>query len=190
MEFIETAIPGVVRIKPTIFGDERGSFREQYRADQFAAHGLKTDFKQDNISKSCRGVLRGLHYQIIQPQIKLVTVIRGSVIDVAVDLRDGSPTFGKHVSVLLTDRNGEMLYIPEGFAHGFLVLEEDTVFHYKCSDYYNRDGERSLLWNDPEIGIHWPIDDPLLSEKDQKNPTLNAIPKHDLPSKYVNSESH
>src|SRR5690606_828215 len=122
-EFIQTAIPGVVRIRPKVYEDARGSFREQYRADLMRVHGLETDFVQDNISVSARSVLRGLHYQIVQPQVKLVTVIRGSVVDVAVDLRKGSPTFGRHVSVLLSDRNGELLYIPDGFAHGFLSLE-------------------------------------------------------------------
>ncbi len=181
MEFIPTAIEGVIRIRPIVFEDMRGSFREQYRSDLFERQGLTTHFVQDNISTSSRGVLRGLHYQIVNPQIKLVTVLRGSVVDVVVDVRKGSPTFGKHVSVLLSDRNKEMLYIPAGFAHGFQAIEEDTVFHYKCSDYYNRDGERSLVWNDPHIGIQWPIDSPLLSAKDLENPALNQIREQDLP---------
>ncbi len=181
MEFIPTAIEGVIRIRPTVFEDARGSFREQYRSDLFEMHGLHAHFLQDNVSTSSRGVLRGLHYQIVNPQIKLVTVLRGSVVDVAVDVRKGSPTFGKHVSVLLSDRNKEMLYIPAGFAHGFQAIEDDTVFHYKCSDYYNRDGERSLVWNDPQIGIKWPIDSPLLSAKDLQNPALNQIREQDLP---------
>jgi len=181
MEFIPTAIEGVVRIRPVVFEDARGSFREQFRSDLFEKHGLSPLFVQDNISVSSRGVLRGLHYQIVNPQIKLVTVLRGSVVDVAVDLRRNSPTFGKHVSVLLSDRNREMLYIPAGFAHGFQSMEDDTVFHYKCSDYYNRHGERALFWNDPQIGIKWPIDEPLLSPKDLENPTLERIPEQDLP---------
>ena len=189
MEFIQTAIPGVVRIRPKVYEDARGRLREQYRADLMREHGLETDFVQDNISVSARSVLRGLHYQILQPQVKLVTVIRGSVVDVAVDLRKGSPTFGRHVSVLLSDRNGELLYIPDGFAHGFLALEEDTVFHYKCSDYYNREGERSLLWNDPAIGIQWPVERPIMSEKDRVNPPLAAIPEHDFPLNSVTSKS-
>jgi dTDP-4-dehydrorhamnose 3,5-epimerase len=181
MEFIPTAIEGVVRVRPTVFEDARGSFREQYRKDLFEQNNLCPQFVQDNISISMRGVLRGLHYQIVNPQIKLVTVLRGSVVDVAVDLRRGSPTFGKHVSVLLSDRNREMLYIPEGFAHGFQAMEDDTVFHYKCSDYYNKEGERSLIWNDPQIGIKWPIFEPLLSAKDLENPTLERIPEQDFP---------
>lgn len=181
MEFIPTAIEGVIRIRPIVFEDARGSFREQFRSDLFERQGLTTHFVQDNISTSSRGVLRGLHYQIINPQIKLVTVLRGSVVDVAVDVRKGSSTFGKHVSVLLSDRNKEMLYIPAGFAHGFQAIEEDTVFHYKCSDYYNRDGERSLVWNDPHIGVKWPIDSPLLSAKDLENPALSQIREQDLP---------
>lgn len=181
MEIIPTTIKGVVRVCPLVFEDARGSFREQYRSDLFEKNGLKSHFVQDNISVSSRGVLRGLHYQIINPQIKLVTVIRGSVMDVAVDLRRNSPTFGKHVSVLLSERNREMLYIPVGFAHGFQAMEDDTVFLYKCSDYYNRNGERSLLWNDPNLGIKWPIDEPLLSTKDLENPILERISEEDLP---------
>lgn len=181
MEFIPTNIEGVVRIRPTVFEDARGSFREQYRSDLFEKHGLTSHFVQDNISTSSRGVLRGLHYQVISPQIKLVTVLRGSVVDVVVDLRKGSSTFGNNVSVLLSDRNKEMLYIPAGFAHGFQAMEDDTVFLYKCSDYYNRNGERSLLWNDPQIGIKWPIDKPLLSPKDLENPILERIAEIDLP---------
>ncbi len=179
----------MVRIRPRVYEDARGSFREQFRADLMEEHGLETDYVQDNISVSGRGVLRGMHYQIVQPQVKLVTVIRGSVIDVAVDLRKGSPTFGRHVSVLLSDRNRELLYIPKGFAHGFLALEEETVFHYKCSDYYNREGERSLLWNDPDIGIQWPVDRPVMSDKDRVNPPLKSIPEHDFPVNSVTSES-
>jgi dTDP-4-dehydrorhamnose 3,5-epimerase len=181
MEFIPTAIDGVVRIRPRVFEDDRGSFREQFRSDLFEMNGLESKYLQDNISISSRGVLRGLHYQIINPQIKLVTVIRGSVVDVVVDLRRGSPTFGKHVSVLLSDRNKELLYIPVGFAHGFQAIEDDTVFHYKCSDYYSKPGERALLWNDPQIGIKWPIESPLLSPKDLENPTLDRIPEEDIP---------
>ena len=181
MQFIPTAIKGVIRIRPVVFEDARGSFREQFRKDLFEANGLVSDFVQDNISVSSRGVLRGLHYQIINPQVKLVSVVRGSVVDVVVDVRRGSPTFVKHVSVLLSDRNREMLYIPEGFAHGFQAMEDDTVFHYKCSDYYSREGERSVLWSDPQIGIKWPIDEPLLSAKDHENPTLDRIPEQDLP---------
>jgi dTDP-4-dehydrorhamnose 3,5-epimerase len=181
MEFIPTAIEGVIRIRPTVYEDARGSFREQFRSDLFEKEGLITHFVQDNISTSSRGVLRGLHYQIVNPQIKLVTVLHGSVVDVVVDLRKGSPTFSKHVSVLLSDRNKEMLYIPAGFAHGFQSLEDDTVFHYKCSDYYNRNGERALLWNDPQVGIKWPIVEPLLSTKDLENPILERIPEQDFP---------
>lgn len=181
MEFLPTAIHGVVRVRPTVFEDARGSFREQFREDLFEKNNLISQFVQDNISISMRGVLRGLHYQVVNPQVKLVTVLRGSVVDVAVDLRKGSPTFGKHVSVLLSDRNREMLYIPAGFAHGFQALEDDTVFHYKCSDYYNREGERSLIWNDPQIGIKWPILEPLLSAKDLENPSFDRIPEQDFP---------
>lgn len=180
MEFIPTAIAGVVRIIPKTFVDDRGSFRENYRQNVFAEAGIRDQFVQDNISTSKRGVVRGLHYQVIQAQSKLVTVLQGSIVDVAVDLRKGSSTFGKYVSVLLSDQNKEMLYIPIGFAHGFQALEDDTVVSYKCSDYYLPSGERSLRWNDPQIDIRWPVLDSILSSKDKLSPFLRDIPDADL----------
>jgi dTDP-4-dehydrorhamnose 3,5-epimerase len=180
MDFFPTAIPGVIRIVPKTFVDDRGTFREQYRQNVFADAGIHDHFVQDNISTSKRGVVRGLHYQVVQAQSKLVTVLQGSIVDVAVDLRKGSATFGKYVSVLLSDQNKEMLYIPIGFAHGFLALEDDTVVCYKCSDYYLQSGERSLRWNDPQVGIQWPISDPILSDKDKVSPKLKDIPEVDL----------
>lgn len=180
MEFIETDIPDVIRIKPRVFEDERGYFKETYREQRFAEEGITDRFLQDNFSKSDKGVLRGLHYQIHQPQAKLVMVSRGAVLDVAVDIRQGSPTFGQHVAYELTDTNHEMLYIPIGFAHGFEVLTDDTIFQYKCSDYYNPSGERGIAWNDPELSIDWHTEEPVVSGKDRNFKPLKEIPKADL----------
>ncbi len=174
MKIIETSIPDVLIIEPKVFGDERGFFYESFNAAAFeAATGLKRQFVQDNHSKSQRGVLRGLHYQIQQPQGKLVRVVAGEVFDVAVDLRRSSPSFGRWTGVLLNAENKRQLWIPEGFAHGFVVLSETAEFLYKTTDYYAPEHERSLLWNDPELGIQWPIDEPpQLSAKDQAGKLL------------------
>lgn len=168
MKVIETGLPDVLIIEPKVFGDERGFFYESFNAAAFeAATGLRRNFVQDNHSKSQRGVLRGLHYQIQQPQGKLVRVVAGEVFDVAVDLRRSSPTFGRWTGVHLSAQNQHQLWIPEGFAHGFVVLSETAEFLYKTTDYYAPEHERSLLWNDPEIGIEWRIEqDPQLSAKD------------------------
>ncbi|MCA9055983.1 MAG: dTDP-4-dehydrorhamnose 3,5-epimerase [Planctomycetaceae bacterium] len=168
MQIEETDIPGVRVITPRIFRDPRGLFLETWQREKFAAAGLDVNFVQDNFSQSTRGTLRGLHYQIQQPQGKLVHVTRGKVMDVAVDLRRSSPAFGRHVAVELSSDDHRMLYVPPGCAHGFLVLSEDVDFCYRCTDYYAPQAERTLLWNDPAIGIEWPIDDePLLSDKDK-----------------------
>ncbi|KGK85177.1 MAG: dTDP-4-dehydrorhamnose 3,5-epimerase [Pseudomonas sp.] len=174
MKIIETSIPDVLIIEPKVFGDERGFFYESFNAAAFeAATGLKRQFVQDNHSKSQRGVLRGLHYQIQQPQGKLVRVVAGEVFDVAVDLRRSSPSFGRWTGVLLNAENKRQLWIPEGFAHGFVVLSETAEFLYKTTDYYAPEHERSLLWNDPELGIDWPLDTPpQLSAKDQAGKLL------------------
>ncbi|EIK54991.1 dTDP-4-dehydrorhamnose 3,5-epimerase [Stutzerimonas stutzeri TS44] len=168
MKVIETSIPEVLIIEPKVFGDERGFFYESFNAAAFeAATGLKRQFVQDNHSKSQRGVLRGLHYQIRQPQGKLVRVVAGEVFDVAVDLRQSSPSFGHWTGVRLSAENQRQLWIPEGFAHGFVVLSESAEFLYKTTDYYAPEHERSLLWNDPALGIEWPLDEaPQLSAKD------------------------
>lgn len=168
MNVIKTDIPEVLIIEPKVFGDERGFFYESFNAAAFeAATGVKRSFVQDNHSKSQRGVLRGLHYQIQQPQGKLVRVVAGEVYDVAVDLRRSSPTFGRWVGCHLSAANQRQLWIPEGFAHGFVVLSESAEFLYKTTDYYAPAHERSLLWNDPQIGIDWPIEEPpQLSQKD------------------------
>ncbi len=163
-----TAIPDVIIIEPKVFGDERGFFYESFNARQFADEtGLSANFVQDNHSKSAKGVLRGLHYQIQQPQGKLVRVVAGEVFDVAVDIRKHSPTFGQWVGVVLSADNKRQLWLPPGFAHGFLVTSDYAEFLYKTTDYYAPKFERSILWNDPAIGIDWPIaGEPVLSNKD------------------------
>ena len=154
--FTQTEIPGVVVIEPQVFGDDRGYFMETYQKDQFAAAGIDKEFVQDNQSRSTRGVLRGLHFQKNHTQGKLVRVTKGEVYDVAVDCRPHSATFGKWVGVTLSEDNKKMFYIPEGFAHGFLVLSDVAEFCYKCTDFYHPGDEGGLAWNDPEIGIQWP----------------------------------
>lgn len=168
MRVIETAIPDVLIIEPKVFGDERGFFYESFNLAKFeAVIGGKANFVQDNHSRSAKNVLRGLHYQIQQPQGKLVRVVQGSVFDVAVDIRKSSPTFGQHVVLELSAENKRMLWIPEGFAHGFLVLSETAEFLYKTTDYYAPEHERSIAWNDPDLNIQWPIQGaPSLSAKD------------------------
>lgn len=168
MKVIQTAIPDLLILEPKVFGDARGFFMESFNARSFQeATGLNVDFVQDNHSRSAKGVLRGLHYQIQQAQGKLVRVVRGSVFDVAVDLRKGSPTFGKWEGVELSEENNRQFWIPPGFAHGFLVTSESADFLYKTTDYYAPEHERSLAWNDPDVGVEWPLDGaPLLSAKD------------------------
>lgn len=170
MKVIPTAIPDVLIIEPKVFGDARGFFFESFNCRRFAElTGRKVDFVQDNHSRSAKGVLRGLHYQIQHPQGKLVRVAQGAVFDVAVDIRRSSPTFGQHVAVELSAENKRMLWIPEGFAHGFVVLSDTAEFLYKTTDYWAPEFERSIAWNDPAIGIQWPIQgEPTLSAKDQQ----------------------
>ncbi|HKJ32626.1 MAG TPA: dTDP-4-dehydrorhamnose 3,5-epimerase [Balneolales bacterium] len=181
MEFIPTDIPEVILIKPKVFGDERGYFMETYRRKIFKKHNIHVDFVQDNLSKSKKSTIRGLHYQILNPQAKLIMVTQGEVLDVAVDIRRNSPTFGRFVTARLSDKNKSMLYIPEGFAHGFQVLTDETIFQYKCSDYYNPNGERGIAWDDPEIGVQWIDDEYIISGKDQRNPRLKDVSADDLP---------
>ena len=171
MQIIETKIKDLLVIKPDVFTDERGYFFETYNKERFAQHGLDMVFVQDNESQSTRGVLRGLHFQ--KPpftQGKLVRVVKGAVMDVAVDLRKGSPTYGQWVSVVLTEDNKFMYWIPEGFAHGFVCLEDQSVFTYKCTNVYNMASEGSIRWDDPDLNIDWGIDKPILSEKDKVSP--------------------
>ena len=172
-KFNKTEIEGVYIIEPQVFGDQRGYFMETFKEKDFLDAGLNYRFVQDNQSKSRKGVLRGLHYQLHYPQAKLVRVISGEVFDVAVDLRKDSPTYGKWVGVVLSSENKKMFMIPRGFAHGFLVLSEEAEFVYKCDELYHPEDEGGIMWNDPEIGIVWPFDgEPLLSEKDNKHPSL------------------
>lgn len=174
-KFIKTSIEGIFIIEPTVFGDERGYFMETYHKKEFEENGLNVNFVQDNQSKSTKGVLRGLHFQYTQPQGKLVRVINGEVFDVAVDLRKNSATYGDYVSVILSEKNKKQLYIPPGFAHGFLVLSEEAEFTYKCTDFYNGQDEGGIIWNDSEIGIEWPLKEKKmkLSEKDKDWKSLN-----------------
>jgi dTDP-4-dehydrorhamnose 3,5-epimerase len=174
MKVIPTAIPDVLIIEPKVFGDERGFFFESFNQANFeAAINQQVNFVQDNHSKSVQNVLRGLHYQIQQPQGKLVRVVQGEVFDVAVDIRKSSPTFGKWVGEVLSADNKKQLWVPEGFAHGFVVLSETAEFLYKTTDYYAPEFERSIAWDDPDIAIKWPLDvEPTLSAKDQQAKTL------------------
>jgi dTDP-4-dehydrorhamnose 3,5-epimerase len=177
----ETSLPGVRLIEPQVFGDARGFFTELYREERYAEAGIGDRFVQDNLSRSARGVLRGLHFQHPRAQAKLVYVIEGEVLDVAVDVRLGSPTFGRWVSALLSQTNHAQLYVPAGFAHGFCVLSEHATFGYKCSEAYAPEHDRCVRWNDPAIGIEWPVSPPSLSERDAKAPLLSAIPREHLP---------
>lgn len=173
MKVEQTTLPGVLLLKPKVFGDKRGFFLETFRADTLHKAGLTVEFIQDNHSRSSKGVLRGLHYQLKQPQGKLVRVTRGEIFDVAVDVRRDSPHFGQWFGATLNDENMQMMYIPPGFAHGFVVLSDIVDFVYKCSNYYHPQSEQGILWNDPKIGIKWPIADVNLSAKDQTNPRLH-----------------
>jgi dTDP-4-dehydrorhamnose 3,5-epimerase len=173
MKIIETAIPDLVEIIPTVFGDHRCYFYESYNQKTFEDHNLHMTFVQDNQSLSSKGVLRGLHFQAPPfAQGKLVRVIHGSVLDVAVDIRIGSPTYGQHHGVILSGENKKMFWVPEGFAHGFATLEDNTVFCYKCTNYYHKESEGSVLWNDPELNIDWNVDNPKLSDKDEAGELL------------------
>ena len=182
MKFIETKIPGVLLIEPDIHRDARGFFLESWNLDRYAAAGLPARFVQDNLSRSSRGVLRGLHYQEPFPQGKLLTVLHGEVFDVAVDIRVGSPTFGQSVGVTLSADDPRYIYIPEGCAHGFAVTSETCLFAYKCTDYYRPQCEAGLRWDDPDLGIAWPIEAPALSAKDRAAPRLRDIPADGLPA--------
>jgi dTDP-4-dehydrorhamnose 3,5-epimerase len=181
LEIIKTSLPGVVIVKPRVFSDTRGFFVETYRQSVLAEAGIHENFVQDNHSHSSRGVLRGMHFQLLRPQAKLCRVARGEVLDVAVDVRVGSPTFGKWVSVVLSGENHLQLFVPKGFAHGFAVRSECADFLYKCSDYFEAADDRGVLWNDPAIGIDWQTESPILSEKDQRYPTLAETPREQLP---------
>ena len=182
MKVHETALPGVILIEPEVFGDSRGYFLEAWNVRRYAEAGLAQTFVQDNISFSRQGILRGLHLQNPRSQGKLVYVLAGEVYDVAVDLRRGSPHFGCWFGVTLSAQNHRQLYIPEGFGHGFCVLSESALFAYKCTDYYFREAEMSVRWDDPDLAIDWPVDNPALSAKDAAAPFLTEIPAARLPA--------
>ena len=175
MNVVETQLPGVLIIEPKVFGDHRGFFKETFQIERYQEAGIDLSFVQDNHSRSQRGVLRGLHWQKTRPQGKLVSCSVGAVFDVAVDVDQNSPTFGTYVGVELSAENHRQLWIPPGYAHGFCVLSETADFQYKCTDLYIPEDEGGLIWNDPELGIQWPIESPSLSEKDLALPTLDEI---------------
>jgi len=182
MDVINLEIEGVKLVKPHRFDDGRGFFQQTYHEKQYQEAGISSRFVQDNWSHSSKGVLRGLHYQLKNPQAKLVSVLRGEVFDVAVDIRRGSPTFGKWVGEVLSAENGCQLYVPEGFAHGFLVLSDTVDFLYKCSDFYTPGDEYGIRWDDPALGIQWPVEvEPVLAEKDLVASRLEDVPARDLP---------
>ena len=180
MKIIETSIPDVLLLEPTVHGDARGYFMETFRESWFKENGIDVRFPQDNQSRSVRGTLRGLHYQLKQPQGKLVRVVSGEVFDVAVDMREGSATFGQWAGDILSAENKRQLWVPPGFAHGFYVVSESAELYYKCTDYYCPEHEYSLLWNDPAVGIKWPLldDSPLLSGKDGTGLLLAEAPHY------------
>ncbi len=174
-------LPGVLLLEPRIFNDHRGHFFESYHQERYHAHGVPESFVQDNISHSKHGVLRGLHYQLGSPQGKLVMAVEGEVFDVAVDIRKGSPTFGQWAGTVLSSDNCRQIFIPEGFAHGFCVLSETATVFYKCTTYYAPAEERTIRWDDPALGITWPLTNPILSGKDRDAPTLSTMPEKELP---------
>ena len=180
MEITPTSIPDVLLLKPEVYADDRGFFLETYREEHLSDRGVDVHFVQDNLSKSQEGTVRGLHYQIEQQQDKLLMVMQGTILDVAVDLRRNSETFGQHVATELSSDNKHQLFIPKGFAHGFSVLSDSALVYYKCSDYYYPEGERGLYWDDPKLDIDWKVRDPIVSEKDQNQPNLDEIASKDL----------
>lgn len=181
MRLIETDLPGCVVVEPKVFGDDRGDFFESFNLDRLAPHGIAPRFVQGNVSSSRRGVLRGLHYQWPNPQGKYVSVLEGEVWDVAVDIRRGSPTFGRWTAVLLSAENKRHFWIPEGFAHGFVALSERAVFTYLCTAVYDPAADSNIRWDDPDLAIDWPVSDPSLSAKDARAPLLAEVPQDRLP---------
>lgn len=182
IEVISLDISAVKLVKPRFFPDDRGFFQQTYHYEQYRDLGIDVRFVQDNWSRSAKGVLRGLHYQLEHAQDKLVSVIRGEVFDVAVDIRQGSPTFGKWVGAILSEQNHHQLFVPKGFAHGFCVLSDEVDFVYKCSDFYAPGDEYGVLWNDSDINVEWPGSKFSVSEKDRAAPVLQDIPAENLPS--------
>lgn len=181
MKIRRTECPGVMIIEPAVFSDSRGFFMETFQEKRYRDAGIVDRFVQDNLSASTKGTLRGLHYQYPHAQAKLVQVFQGEIMDVAVDIRRGSPTFGKAVSVVLNDENRWQLYIPAGYAHGFAVLSDSAVFSYKCSDFYAPENEGGIIWSDPALNIQWPVENPILSDRDSNHSRLGEIPPEKLP---------
>jgi dTDP-4-dehydrorhamnose 3,5-epimerase len=182
MKVIQTSLPGAFVVEPQVFGDTRGFFYESYNEAKYVAAGIRVKFVQSNVSRSSKGVLRGLHYQWPNPQGKLVSVLEGEVYDVAVDIRRGSPTFGQWAGVMLTADNHRHFWVPEGFAHGFCVLSDYATFSYQCTAAYDAKADAGIRWNDADLGIDWPISEPQLSEKDIKAPLLSDVPVERLPT--------
>jgi len=182
MKVKETKLAGVLVLEPDVFSDERGFFLETWNSARYENAGIEGPFVQDNISFSKRGVLRGLHFQYPQSQGKLIQILSGEVVDIAVDIRIGSPTFGQWVSEVLSDANHRQIYIPPGFAHGYCVTSQTAIFSYKCTDYYNPATENGIIWNDPDLNIDWPIKKPILSPKDKEYPRLKDFQPDKLPN--------
>lgn len=180
MKVTETGLDGVLLVEPDVFGDARGFFLEVWNARRYREHGIDADFVQDNMSFSRRGVLRGLHFQNPSPQAKLVSAVEGEIFDVAVDLRLGSPTFGQWTAAVLSSENKRQLFVPEGFAHGFQVLSDVALVTYKCTSYYDAQADGGVRWDDPQIGVEWPLPDPILSAKDAQAPLLRELPEERL----------
>jgi len=185
---LTTPLEGVLIVEPDAFEDHRGYFMETFQERRYREYGIDVWFVQDNVSFSIRGTLRGLHYQEPQQQAKLVQVVQGEIFDVAVDIRRGSPLFGRWTSVQLSDENRCQLFVPGGFAHGFLVLSDTAHVHYKCSNFYSPESEGGVLWSDPDLAISWPVEKPLLSEKDKSYPCLKDIPDERLPDMIAKEE--
>jgi dTDP-4-dehydrorhamnose 3,5-epimerase len=180
VNIVSTALEGVYVVEPAVYGDHRGYFMEIHQLERYRQTPVNRIFVQDNLSFSGKGTLRGLHYQLTHPQAKLIQVVTGEIYDVAVDIRQGSPTFGKWIGVHLSDRNHRQIFIPEGFAHGFCVLSEAAHVLYKCTEFYYPEDEQGILWSDPGIGIDWPVENPNLSEKDRRFARLRDTPPHRL----------
>jgi dTDP-4-dehydrorhamnose 3,5-epimerase len=182
LKVIETGLEGVVIIEPQVHGDDRGFFKETWKASSYAQHGLPVAFSQSNVSRSVKGVLRGLHYQYRQPQGKLVSVLEGRIFDVAVDIRPQSPAFGQWAGVELSAKNHRQLYIPAGFAHGFIVLSDEALFHYHCTAEFAAEYELAIAWNDPDIAVKWPCEPSAISSRDRVAPLLRDVAKEHLPA--------
>jgi dTDP-4-dehydrorhamnose 3,5-epimerase len=181
MRIVPTELAGVLIIEPDVYADQRGFFMESFQKQRYKEAGIETEFVQDNISRSVQNTLRGLHYQHPNDQAKLVQVLEGEIYDVAVDIRHGSPTFGRWIDVILSDQNRRQFFVPAGFAHGFCVLSPSALFLYKCSDFYTPEAEGGICWDDPDLAIPWPVRSPILSQRDSRFTPLEQVPSHRLP---------